>query len=98
MAALLLATALFYDCLKMSSAQDLSSTLNRWSRESSGRKYTTWLASKWMAEWYMKKSWEPPSIELRMRLLQRLKKVIMARARLFRVPALKQSKASTQCL
>ena len=49
--ALLLATALFYDCMKMSSAQDVSFALNRQSRESLGfRNFTAWEARRQMIE------------------------------------------------
>ena len=81
-AALLLATALFSDCLKKSSAQDVSSTLNRWNRVSLHfRNYTTWLAHMNIMETNM---------------FSKHKKVIMVRERLLRLVALKQN--YEQCL
>ena len=51
---LLWAAAFFFNCMKMSSAKDVSSALNRRSRESSGsRNYTAWLARKRTMEQYM---------------------------------------------
>ena len=47
MAALLLAAAFFSHCMKMSSVKDVSSALNRRTRESFGsRNCTAWLARK----------------------------------------------------
>ena len=69
-AALLLVATFFSDWLKMSSTQDVSSALNRWSRERGSVFYTACLAHKQMNEQYTEKSQAPPSNALRKRLLQ----------------------------
>ena len=84
-AALMLATGFFYDWMKIFSAQDVSSALNRWNRELRLQKLYCWLNS------IQRSLGAPPSNELGTRFFQTLKKVSMARDKLFRVVMLKLS-------